>query len=276
MHPNGSDTIEIRRAPEGRRFRSALFDFDGTISLIREGWPQVMIPMMVEVLAPVARGRAADEIRALVTEDVRQSTGKQTIYQMIQLAQRVTEFGGTPLDPPQYKAEYNRRLMRHIAGRREALAAGRTPPDALLLRGARAMLEALAARGLALYAASGTDQPDVREEAGLLDIARYFGPHVYGSLEDYEASSKRKVIERLIAQNRIAGSDLVVFGDGFVEIENAKEVGGYAVGVASDEAAGGGRINPWKRQRLLDAGADLIVPDFAEHATLIEILLGKM
>ena len=45
------DEIEILRPdlPRGR-FRSVLFDFDGTLSLIREGWPQVMIPMMVEVL----------------------------------------------------------------------------------------------------------------------------------------------------------------------------------------------------------------------------------
>ena len=45
------DEIEIVHSdfPRGR-FRSVLFDFDGTLSLIREGWPQVMIPMMVEVL----------------------------------------------------------------------------------------------------------------------------------------------------------------------------------------------------------------------------------
>ncbi len=30
--------------------RFALFDFDGTISLIREGWQGIMIPMMVEIL----------------------------------------------------------------------------------------------------------------------------------------------------------------------------------------------------------------------------------
>ena len=49
MYPG--DEIEVLRPelPRGR-FRSVLFDFDGTLSLIREGWPQVMIPMMVEVL----------------------------------------------------------------------------------------------------------------------------------------------------------------------------------------------------------------------------------
>jgi hypothetical protein len=27
-----------------------VFDFDGTLSLIREGWPAVMVPMFVEML----------------------------------------------------------------------------------------------------------------------------------------------------------------------------------------------------------------------------------
>src|ERR1700676_5452228 len=27
-----------------------LFDFDGTLSLIRQGWPEVMVPMFVEAL----------------------------------------------------------------------------------------------------------------------------------------------------------------------------------------------------------------------------------
>lgn len=143
----------------------------------------------------------------------------------------------------------------------------------MMLPGSRATLEALAARpGLLLCCASGTDQPEVREEAELLDVARHFGPHVYGALEDYEASSKAEVIARLIAENRIPGDELLVFGDGFVEIENAKAVGGYAVGVASDEAAGGGRVDPWKRGRLLRAGADLIVPDFAAHEALVRLL----
>ena len=35
-----------------------LFDFDGTLSLIRQGWPEVMVPMFTEVLpAPARRDR---------------------------------------------------------------------------------------------------------------------------------------------------------------------------------------------------------------------------
>jgi len=266
--------IEILRPPAGRRLRAAVFDFDGTLSLIRTGWQDVMIPMMVEQLAGLRTGFAPERLRALVTEDVAQSTGKQTIYQMIRLAERVAEFGGTPLDPKAYKAEYKRRLLVHIAARRTALVERSATADSLLVAGSRAMLEGLAARGLTLCLVSGTDEPEVREEAGLLDIARCFGADIYGAHDDYEASSKKHVLARLMARVGAPGAELAVFGDGFVEIENAKEAGGYAIGVASDETARTGRVDAWKRERLLRAGADMIVPDFACHKELAALLLG--
>lgn len=40
----------IRPDLQHGRFRAAVFDFDGTLSLIREDWPEAMIPMMVELL----------------------------------------------------------------------------------------------------------------------------------------------------------------------------------------------------------------------------------
>jgi len=274
MRKCGPTAIEILRPPTGRRLRFVLFDFDGTLSLIREGWPDVMIPMMVEYLRPLAAGLSEERLRDRMAADVAATTGEQTIYQMIRFAHRVSEFGGTPLEPRAYKAEYNRRLLARIAGRREALASGRTAPDAMLLAGSRRMLETLAGRGLALGLVSGTDEPYVREEAGLLDIARYFGPHIYGALEDYEVSGKKKVVERLLAESPVRGEELLVFGDGYVEIEAVKAVGGYAVGVASDEAARGGRIHAWKRDRLLRAGADMIIPDFSEHRKLVSLLFA--
>src|SRR5881392_3699683 len=75
---------QVRRG----RIRSALFDFDGTLSLIREGWQQVMVPMMVEVLKETPGGRHEDDagLATHVREFVDRLTGKQTIYQMIQLA----------------------------------------------------------------------------------------------------------------------------------------------------------------------------------------------
>jgi len=264
--------IEVLHPPAGRRFRFVLFDFDGTLSLLREGWPSIMIPLEVEAVAPLKTGLAPDALWDLLTSDIAELTGRPTIDQMIRLAERVRQFGGTPLGPREYKAEYNRRLLAHIAGRCKALRAGTVAPDRMLLAGARPLLEALFARGLVLCLASGTDEPYVREEAALLDIARSFGPHIYGARDEDEASSKPSVIARLLGENRVRGEELLVFGDGFVEIECAKNVGGYAVGVASNEAAGGGRIEPWKRDRLLRAGADAIIPDFARHQELLRWL----
>jgi len=264
--------IEILRPPEGRRFRFVFFDFDGTVSLLREGWQDVMIPMMVEVLDPIATDLARDELVRLMTGDVEETTGMPTIYQMMRLAERVAEFGGEPQAPKAYKTEYVRRLLAHIDGRRSALATGDVQPDAMLLAGARPFLEALAHRDLVLCLTSGTDEPYVLEEARLLDVARYFEPHIYGARDDYEASSKSAVIVRMLAENQIPGRELLVFGDGFAEITGCKAVGGYAVAVASDEVAGGGRINEWKRDRLTRAGGDMVIADFTCHEELVELL----
>src|SRR2546422_2758215 len=102
------DAIEILRPslPRGR-FRSVLFDFDGTLSLIREGWPQVMIPMMVDVLRQTGTSENEAELAAAVEEFVMCLNGRQTIYQMIRLAEEVQRRGGRPLDPLQYKHRYH-------------------------------------------------------------------------------------------------------------------------------------------------------------------------
>ena len=97
-----------------------LFDFDGTLSLIREGWPAVMTHMFAELLPPLA-AETEEERRQLCLNDIMRLNGKQTIYQMIQLAERIKERGGIPRDPLWYKHEYLRRLEIHIAHRIDAL-----------------------------------------------------------------------------------------------------------------------------------------------------------
>ena len=50
------------------RARVVLFDFDGTLSLIRAGWVDVMVPMMVEILLELKTGETEQELTARVTE----------------------------------------------------------------------------------------------------------------------------------------------------------------------------------------------------------------
>ncbi|MEA3345567.1 MAG: HAD family hydrolase [Chloroflexota bacterium] len=248
----------------------ALFDFDGTISLIREGWQGVMIPMMVDILLALETGETEEELTSLVTEFVDRLTGKQTIYQMIQLCEEVRKRGGEPLDPLKYKWMYLKRLEERIKGRVTALEEGRTEQREMMVPGSRDMLEAMRARGVTCYLASGTDEPYVLDEAEVLEITPYFEA-IYGALDDYQSYSKKMVIERIIEENHLHGSEFAAFGDGFVEIENAKEAGGIAVGVASNEATRSG-VNEWKRDRLIQAGADLIIPDFREYKQLVAYL----
>lgn len=256
--------------PRGR-VRSALFDFDGTLSLIREGWQGVMIPMMVEVLQALDTGESEAELTALVTDFVTRLTGKQTVYQMIELAEQVKRRGGAPLDPLAYKWQYLERLWARIEHRVAGLKAGEIAPEDMLVPGSCDILERLKARGVACYLASGTDEVYVKDEAAALGLVPYFDAHIYGAQDDYRNFSKAMVIDRIIKAHDLSGPELVAFGDGYVEIENTKAVGGIAVGVATNEAARAG-IDEWKRGRLIEAGADIIVPDFREAARLLAYL----
>jgi phosphoglycolate phosphatase len=251
--------------------RAALFDFDGTLSLIREGWPEVMIPMMVGHLARTPAAESRDELGCRVEEFVMRLNGKQTIYQMIQLVDEIRKRGGTPLDPLEYKREYHDLLWQRIAGRVTALDRGTTPAESLTVPGSRALLERLTGRHCPLYLASGTDLVYVQNEVRALGLAGFFGEHIYGAIDDYQNFSKKMVIERLVRQLNLEPGALIGFGDGFVEIEEVKRAGGIAIGVASDEKFRTG-INDWKRNRLIQAGADIIVPDYREVDALLEYL----
>src|SRR5689334_11260767 len=149
--------------------RVCLFDFDGTISLIRSGWMDVMVPMMVETLAGCKSGETEVQLRTVVEDYVGRLTGKQTMYQMIEFADQVRARGGTPLEPLEYKRIYLDRLHEKIRGRLEELRAGASP-EKYLVPGTRELIESLKERGLKLYLASGTDQDYMRAEARLLDV----------------------------------------------------------------------------------------------------------
>ena len=263
------DEIEILNPdlPRGR-FRSVLFDFDGTLSLIREGWPQVMIPMMVDALRQTPTKETVAELTAAVEEFVMRLNGRQTIYQMIHLAEEVRRRGGTALVPLAYKHRYHDLLMERIQGRLAALEAGTAAPEDWTVPGSHALLKALRDRGLTLYLASGTDLKYVRREAELLGVAEFFDGHMYGALDDYHTFSKQMIIERILKENDLKGEHLLGFGDGFVEIEGVKRVGGVAVAVASDEEARRG-VNAWKRNRLVHAGADIVIPEYRKHERLL-------
>jgi phosphoglycolate phosphatase-like HAD superfamily hydrolase len=214
------------------------------------------------------------ELHAVVEDFVMRLNGRQTIYQMIQLADEVRRRGGEPLEPLAYKHRYHALLMERIHGRLAALESGRAKPDDWTVPGSHALLAELCRRGMALYLASGTDLKFVRREAELLGFAPYFGERIYGALDDYKNFSKQMIIDRILAENDLHGDELLGFGDGFVEIEEVKKAGGVAVAVASDEVNRRG-VNAWKRTRLLLAGADVVIPEYRRSQRLLRFLFSE-
>ena len=140
-----------------------------------------MVPLMVEVLQATGTSEPVEQLRSLCADFVTELTGKQTIYQMIRLAEEVARRGQQPEDPVVYKQQYLDRLMVRIADRREGLRSGRIAPREMVVPHSLEVLDALRERNVALYVASGTDEPFVIEEVGLLGLDRYFGRHVYGA-----------------------------------------------------------------------------------------------
>jgi phosphoglycolate phosphatase-like HAD superfamily hydrolase len=264
---------QVRPGASAAAAKVALFDFDGTISVIRSGWVDVMEPMMSEILLDLKTGESEADLRALILEMIWRTTGKETIYQMMDFASHVAERGGRPLDAREYKKMYLDRLWTVISSRIEDLKTGRAAPQQYMVPGVWRLLESLRERGLKMYLASGTDEIYMKEEARLLGVIPFFEGGVHGAQEDYQSFSKKILIQRILSNTDVRGGEIVGFGDGYVEIEEVKLVGGVTVGVATKEPACA-EVDEWKRRRLIGVGADYIVPNYLAHTQLLEALFA--
>ncbi len=268
-------SIEIHREIQTGNIHHVVFDFDGTISQIRDGWQNVMVPMMVEFLqTETDTNETKEQLESIVVEFVDRLTGKQTIYQMIQLGEEIEKRGGNPRDPLAYKDEYNNRLLPIVEQRISGLAVGNLSAETLRVPMALEFLQSLHELGVKCYLASGTDVEFVKNEAELLGVAQYFSGGIFGALREYKKFSKAMVIQKILTDFKLSGSELLIIGDGYVEIENAKAVGAIAVGVASVED-NVYNMNTDKRERLIRAGADIIIPDFREREQLLGYLYSQ-
>jgi phosphoglycolate phosphatase len=254
-----------------------IFDFDGTLSWLRHGWPKLMARLFLKHLPATDPSGSVDaSVHDLFLDDILSLNGKSSIYQMERCAQRLLELGGPKLDPRQVLIEYLEALQLNVKQRTLEITQGQAASDDYVVHGARALLERLSRRGLTLIILSGTQEPHVKAEAQLLGIDRFFGRHIYGGTADLQQSSKKAVIDRILREESIQGEHLLSFGDGPVEIRLTIEAGGLAVGVASDEDQNGsGAVDPHKARQLAEAGADLLIPDYRNPDALLQSLLGS-
>jgi phosphoglycolate phosphatase-like HAD superfamily hydrolase len=263
------ESIRPERTANGTRI--AFFDFDGTVSLIRKGWREIMVDMMVGELLRLCTGESEPELRAMVRDYVGRLTGKPTIFQMIEFCRQKDARGGGSDDPQMWMDRFLGQLLPRVEERLDGLRRGTIAPDELLVPGTRALLESLRGRGLMQVLASGTEEDHIRMEAELLDVSKYFDGGMYGTPSDGRSFSKAELIETLKVREMIAGEQILGFGDGWTETANVHDAGGVTVGVASEELDCT-RINEWKRGQLIAAGADFIVPNFERLPALLAVL----
>ncbi len=277
----GTEIEIIKEDLQTGHIEHVIFDHDGTISALRQGWEEIMEPAMVRAIFG-DRYLSADEglyhrVVSRVREYIDKSTGIQTIVQMQHLVEMVEEFGCVSpekiLDRFGYKEIYNQALMEMVQKRIRKLRAGELDVEDFTIKGGVRFLEALHRRGVKLYIASGTDQKDVVHEAEVLGYAPLFEGRIYGATGDIDTCSKKMVVERILRENHLKGPQLCCFGDGPVELRETRKQGGIAVGVASDEVRRFGLCME-KRTRLIKAGADVIVPDFSQASALSRFLWG--
>jgi rfaE bifunctional protein kinase chain/domain len=281
-HARYSDESEIEMITEPLpilNVKHAIFDHDGTISTLREGWEKIMEPMMMKAVLGV-RAATTDEklfnrVKSRVREYIERTTGIQTIVQMHGLVDLVREFGFVPedqiLSAAKYKAIFNEELIGLVNLRLAKLSSGELDINDFTLKGAVPFLRDLQRAGVRLYLASGTDESDVRREAECLGYADIFDGGIYGSTGEVAKDAKKVVIKRILNDVNGAFDQLIIFGDGPVEVREAKRNGAVAIGVASDELRRFG-INLEKRRRLISAGADALVPDFSQWQELWRLL----
>jgi rfaE bifunctional protein kinase chain/domain len=259
--------------------KHVVFDHDGTISTQREGWEKIMEPVMIKAILgdryATADKSLLDEVRKQSLEFIDKTTGIQTNVQMDGLVKMIEEMGYVPkdeiLDKFGYKKIYNNALMEMVNKRIAKLESGELSVNDFTMKGAVDLIKALKEKGIKIYLASGTDEEDVINEAESLGYADFFDGGIYGSVGDISKYSKKMVIERIISENKLKGSELMVVGDGPVEIKECRKVGGIAVGIASDEVRRYG-LNETKRTRLIKAGAQIIIPDFSQWKNLMNLL----
>jgi len=264
---------------ELEKLEHVVFDCDGTINTLREGWPVIMEDMMVKAILANQYDSIETHVYQGVAEHVRgyidKSTGIQTILQMEALEEMVREFGFIPeseiLDKFQYKALFKEQMSKVVNQRIDTLDQKYFDASDYTLKGAVDFLAKLSERGTTLYLASGSDLEDVEREAEILGYAQYFNGGIYGSVGDLKRFSKKLLIEKILKENNLGGQCLAVFGDGPVEIRECRKQGGLAIGIASDEVRRYG-LDVGKRRRLIRAGCDIVIPDFSQHQELLRLL----
>jgi phosphoglycolate phosphatase-like HAD superfamily hydrolase len=269
--------IEIIRPFDGRNLTTVLFDFDGTLSRERDGWVNLMVATCSASMVQAVPGISVAEAVEWVINDIEQTIGIPTYQQMKRLSDEISNRGGSSLSPQRYKDVYNDALTAMVKTAHQKLKNGGLKIEDLQVPGASDLLISLENKfgKEALFLSSGTDIQPVRESVKILEFENFFENRIIasGSNGNNDDCPKQLIIEKLMRERNLQPGQLLTFGDGVTEIEYAKQSGGICVGVLSPDQSHyefrGHFSVEKKKERLIKAGADLLVPDFLFSSQLV-------
>ena len=252
-----------------------LFDFDGTISLFRTGWQEVMEKVMWhfirEVLPQDDNQSLSSQWLKQINDYIQQSTGIQTIYQMQWLQREIMSLNAQKARSIwEYKEAYRAALKTLIQGRLDDVATRKADPTQYLVTGAKDLLMRLRDLGFMLFLASGTDDADVVKEAQLLGISTFF-TSICGTPDRSMENPKLEMMKKILAMFSDHETIGAVIGDGPVEMQLGREYRLITIGVASDDGEGNYN-NSKKRERLRSCGAQLVVDDLSDIESITAVL----
>jgi phosphoglycolate phosphatase len=241
-----------RPFPDLGNIRLVIFDFDGTLSLLREGWATIMARQGVELLDDPSR-QAELELEMLML------SGKPSIVQMQRLIDIAQAAGKPHPSDAELLHEFQQRLAGILNARLNAVSS--SPRGAFCVPGAIEILDEFKHLGIPCVLVSGTLKDYVLAEAELLELLHYFGDDVYAPEANNSAFTKIDVISGLLRQRGLEGAQLVGFGDGYAETVAVRELGGYVVGLATRDIGEDG-MNTMKEGMLYRLGADIVLPNY--------------
>ncbi|MEM9830500.1 MAG: PfkB family carbohydrate kinase [Bacteroidota bacterium] len=264
-----------------RPIKFAMFDHDGTISVLRQGWEEIMQPLMLRSIAGEAFTKISPSQKNELSEKIRQligqTTGAPTIVQMEGLVELIQREGFVPSEdihsPEHYKQEFLKLLNEKVDERIKRFQRGELGTEDFTINGVIPFIKMLQAASIELYLASGTDEENVKQEAHILGYSSWFTGGIYGARPD-EIGAKRKVLQHLLQEKQAKSSEILVIGDGPSEIREGRKIGAICIGIASDEVRRFG-LDSAKRERLIRAGAHYIISDFSQQEALFKLFFPQ-
>jgi len=238
----------------------AVIDWDGTISLLREGWQKVMQEFIANY---ISSGSPQKKDFDWAKNFIIKTLGENTIDQMLGIIEKSVK-NKRKILAEKLRREYRDILEEKIRAKR--IKQAKNNPDKFIVRGIAQFLEALKKRDIKILVFSGSEQNGkngIGQEARILRLEHYFDG-VFGYNGPVRPYNKDNVLKWVIKKYRIKDpSQILVVGDGPKEIKVGKKFGAITIGLMSKNIT---------KEILIKSGADFVVYDSTDLVKCLKLL----